>query len=149
MRRGNMSAAPLKHETVQWVRRDGKTLLEETLPRHLWEKAGVIGYNGHFCDVVARLIKDPLLELHEYVRILLESGIQVPNMVLRVRSGAIDPRGNLPPFLLKMAGLSSTRCDSGRGLSKVTKRRLTQLGGLYIEKPSRHLRRVKSSFSPL
>ena len=65
------------------------------------EKAGVIGHNGHFCAVVARLIEDPLLELHEYIRILLKSGIQVRNMVLRLRSRAIDPCGGLPPFLLK------------------------------------------------
>ena len=39
------------------------------------EKAGVIGYNGHFCAVVARLIEDPLLKLYKYIRILLKSGI--------------------------------------------------------------------------
>ena len=64
--------------------------------------AGVIGYNGHFCAVVARLIEDPLLELYEYIRILFKSGIQVPNMVLRLWSGAIDPRNSLSPFLLEM-----------------------------------------------
>ena len=68
------------------------------------EKAGVVGYNGHFCAVIARLIEDPLLELHEYIQILLKSVIQVPNMVLWLRSGAIDPRGGLPPFLLKVVG---------------------------------------------
>ena len=84
-----------------------------------WEKAGVIGYNGHFCAVVACLIEDPLLELHEYVWILLKSGIQVPNMVLRLWSRAVDPRAGLPPFLLKAVRLSSTSCDSRRGLSEV------------------------------
>ena len=73
------------------------------------EKAGVIGYNGHFRAVVARLIKDPLLELYEYIRILFKSGIQVSDMILRLRSGAIDPRDDLSPFLLKVAGLSLTK----------------------------------------
>jgi len=63
------------------------------------KKAGVIGFNGHFCAVVARLIEDPLLELHEYIRILLKSGIQVPNMILRLRGRAIDLCDNFPPFL--------------------------------------------------
>ena len=67
------------------------------------EMAGVIGYNGHFCAVVARLIEDPLLELYKYIRILFKSGIHVSNMVLQLRSGAIDPRDNLSPFLLKMS----------------------------------------------
>ena len=84
-----------------------------------WKKAGVINFDGHLCAVIARLIKDPLLELHGYIRILLESGIQVPNMVLRLRSGAVDPRGGLPPFLVKMVGLRLTNCDSGRRLSEV------------------------------
>ena len=70
------------------------------------EKAGIIGYDGHFCAVVARLIKYPLLELDEYIRILFKSGIQVSNMVLRLRGRAIDPRDNLPPFLLSIVGLS-------------------------------------------
>ena len=40
-------------------------------------------------------------------------------MVLRLWSGAMDPRDNLPPFLLKMDGLMSIKHDSGRELSKV------------------------------
>ena len=39
------------------------------------EKAGVIGYDGHFCAVVVHLIEDPLLELYGYIRIFLKSGI--------------------------------------------------------------------------
>ena len=84
-----------------------------------WKKAGVIGFDGHFRAIIARLIKDPLLELHRYIRILLESRIQVPNMVIRLRSGAVDPRSNLPPFLVKMAMLRLTNCDLGRRLSEV------------------------------
>ena len=69
------------------------------------KKAGVISYNGHLYAIVTRLIEDPLLELHEYIGILLKSGIQVPNMVLRLWSRAIDRRDSLPPFLLKIVGL--------------------------------------------
>ena len=69
------------------------------------EKAGIIGCDGHFRAIVASLIKDPLLELYKYVRILFKSRIQVSNMVLRLWSGAIDPRDNLSPFLLNIVGL--------------------------------------------
>ena len=58
------------------------------------EKAGVIGYNGHFHAIITRLIENPLLELYGYIRILSESGIQVPIMVLRLRGGAINIRDN-------------------------------------------------------
>ena len=69
------------------------------------KEAGVIGCNGHFCAIVARLIEDPLLELYKYIRILLKSGIQIRNMILWLRNRAINPRNNLPPFLLKIVGL--------------------------------------------
>ena len=48
------------------------------------KKARVIGFDGHFRAIVAHLIKDPLLKLHGYIRILLESQIQVLDMVLRL-----------------------------------------------------------------
>mgnify|MGYP005849227727 CR=1 FL=1 len=70
------------------------------------EKAGVIGYNGHFRVVVAHLIKDPL-KLYENIRIFFKSGIYVSNMVPRLRSGTMDPRDDLSPFLLKIVGLST------------------------------------------
>ena len=57
-------------------------------------------------------------------------------MVLQLWSRAIDPRGNLPPFLLQMDVLMSIKSDLGRGLSKVVALELTQLGGLYMENPS-------------
>ena len=79
------------------------------------EKAGVIGYNGHFRAVVARVIKNSLLKLYKYVRILFISGIQVPNMVLWLRSGAVDPLDDLSPFLLKAAGLNSTSITLEKG----------------------------------
>ena len=83
------------------------------------KKTRVVGDDGHFRAVVARLVKHPIRERHEYIRILLESRIQVPNMVLQLRSGAVDPRGGLPPFLVKMVGLRLTNYDSGRRLSEV------------------------------
>ena len=69
------------------------------------EKTGVIDYNGLFLAVIARLIKDPLLKFYKYIRIFFKSGIQVSNMVLWLRSGALDPLDNLSPFLLKVADL--------------------------------------------
>ena len=73
------------------------------------EKAGVIGYNDHFCAVVARPIKDSLLKIYKYIRILFKSRIKVSIMVVRPWSAAVDPRDDLSPFLLKVAGLSSTK----------------------------------------
>ena len=70
-------------------------------------------------------------------------------MILWLWGGAMDPRGNLSLFLLQMDGLMSIKSDSGGGLSEVVGLKLTQLGGLYMENPSRRLRRVNSSFSPL
>ena len=72
------------------------------------EKARVIGYNGHFRAVVAHLIKDPLLKFYKYIRIFFKSGIHVSNMVLWLRSGAVDPLDDLSPLLSKIAGLNST-----------------------------------------
>ena len=69
------------------------------------EKAGVVGYNSHFRAIVACLIKGSLLEFYKYIWIFFISGIQVSNMVLWLRSGAVDPLDNLSPFLLKIAGL--------------------------------------------
>ena len=79
------------------------------------EKAVVIGYNGHFRAVVARLIEDPLLKFYEYIRIFFISGIQVSNMVLWLRSGAVVPLGDLSPFLLKVPGLNSTSITPEKG----------------------------------
>ena len=63
------------------------------------EEAGIVGYDGHFCAIIARLVEDSLLELYEYVWIFIESGVEVPVMVLRLWSGAMDPRGDPPTFL--------------------------------------------------
>ena len=79
------------------------------------EKAGIIGYNGHFRAVIACLIKDPLLKFYEYVRIFFISGIQVSNMVLWLRSGVVDPLDDLSPFLLKVDGLSLTSITLEKG----------------------------------
>ena len=113
------------------------------------KEAGVIGDNGYICTVIAHLIKYSILKLHKYVRILLESGVKVPVVILWLWGGAMDPLGNLPPFLLRIDGLMSIESDLGRGLSKVVGLELTQLGGLYMENPSRRLIRVNSCFSPL
>ena len=79
------------------------------------EKARLIGYNGYFRAVVARLIKDPLLKFYKYIRIFFISGIQVSNMVLWLRSGAVDPLNDLSTFLLKVARLNSTSITLEKG----------------------------------
>ena len=103
------------------------------------EETEIVGGHGHFRAVIARLVEHPILELHEYVRILFESGVKVPVVVLWLWGGAMDPLGNLPPFLLQMDELNSIKSVSGRGLSKVGGLELTQLGGLYMENPSQRL----------
>ena len=113
------------------------------------EEAGIVVDDGHFRAIIARLVEYSILKLHKYIRILFEFGVKVPVMILWLWGGAVDPRGNLPPFLLQMDGLMSIKSNSEGGLSKVVGLKLTQLGGLYMENPSRCLRRVNSSFSPL
>ena len=113
------------------------------------EKTRVIGDDGHFGAVVARLVKHAILEYHEYIRILFESGVKVPIVALGLWGGAVKPLGNLSPVLLQMDGLTFMESDSQSKLSRVVGLELTQLGGLYMENKSRHLRRVNSSFSPL
>ena len=76
------------------------------------EESGIVGDNGHFCAIIARLVEDSLFEFYKYVRLFFESGIEVPVMVLRLWSGVMDPCGNPPPFLLT-DGLISVKHDSG------------------------------------
>ena len=71
------------------------------------KEAGVVGHDGHFCAIVACLVECSLLKLYKYVRILFESGVKIPVMVLRLWSGAIDPLDDLSPFLLQMDELVS------------------------------------------
>ena len=104
------------------------------------EEARIVGDDGHFRAVIARLVEHPILELHEYVRILFESGVKVPVVVLWLRGRAVEPLGDLPPFLLQIYRLISIKSDSGRGLSEVVGLELTQLRGLYMENSSRCLR---------
>ena len=113
------------------------------------EETGIVGGDGHFRAVIARLVEYSILKLHKYIRILFESGVKVPVVILWLWGGAMDPLDNLPPFLLQMDGLMSIKSDSGRRLSKVVGLELTQLRGFYMENPSRRLIRVNSPFSPL
>ena len=103
------------------------------------EKTGVVGGDGHFRAVIARLVEHPVLEHHEYVRILFESGVKIPVVVLWLWGGALEPLGDFSSFLLPMDGLMFIKIDSGSGLSRVVGLELTQLGGLYMENPSRRL----------
>ena len=64
------------------------------------EKTGIIGGDGHFCAVIARLVKHPVLEHHEYIRILFESEVKVPIMALWLWGRVVKPLGDLSPLLL-------------------------------------------------
>ena len=64
------------------------------------KKTRVIGDNGHFRAIIARLVKHPILEHHEYIRILFESGVKVPIMALWLWGRAVKPLGDLSPVLL-------------------------------------------------
>ena len=64
------------------------------------EKTGIIGDDGHFCVVIALLVKHPVLEHHRYIQILFESGVKVPIVALGLRGGAVKPLGSLSPVLL-------------------------------------------------
>ena len=58
-------------------------------------------------------------------------------MVFWLWGWAVEPLRDLSPFLLQMVGLIFIKIDSGSRLSKVVGLKLTQLGGLYMENPSR------------
>ena len=65
------------------------------------EKTGIIGGDGHFCAVIARLVKHPFREYHEYIRVLFEPRIKLPVVVLRLWGRATKPLGYLPPVLFQ------------------------------------------------
>ena len=64
------------------------------------KKTRVIGDNGHFRAIVARLVKRPLRKYHEYIRVLLKPRIQLPVVVLRLWGGAVKPLSDFSPMLL-------------------------------------------------
>ena len=64
------------------------------------EKAGIVSNDGHFCAITACLVKHSFPELHEYIRILFESGVKVPIVALGLRGGAVKPLGDFSPMLL-------------------------------------------------
>ena len=64
------------------------------------KKTRVIGDNGHFCAIIARLVKHPFRGYHEYVRIFFEPRIQLPIVVLGLWGGAVKPLGDFSPMLL-------------------------------------------------
>ena len=103
------------------------------------KEARIIGDDGHFRAVIARLVEYSILKLHKYVWILFESGVMVPVVVLWLWGGAMEPLGDLSSFLLQMDGLMSMESDSWSRLSRVVGLEFTQLGGLHMENPSRHL----------
>ena len=59
----------------------------------------MVGDDGHFCAVIARLVKYSLGEHHEYVRILLKPRIKLPVVVFRLWGGTMKSFGDLSPVL--------------------------------------------------
>ena len=64
------------------------------------EKTRVIGDDGHFGAVIARLIKHAILEHHGYIWIFFESRVKVPIVALGLRGGAVKPLGSFSTVLL-------------------------------------------------
>ena len=64
------------------------------------KKTRVIGDNGHFRVIIARLVKHSFREYHEYIRIFLEPRIQFPVVILRLWGRAVKPLGDFSPMLL-------------------------------------------------
>ena len=63
------------------------------------KKTRVIGDNGPFCAIVARLVKHPFREYHEYIRVFFKPKIQLPVVVLRLWGGAVKPLSDFSPML--------------------------------------------------
>ena len=76
-----------------------------------WKKTRIISDDGHFRAIIARLVEHPILEHHEYVWILFESGVKVPVVVLSLWYRALELLGDFPPFLLQMDGLMFIKSD--------------------------------------
>ena len=66
-----------------------------------WKKTRIIGDDGHFHAVIARLVEHPFCEYHKYIWVLFEPRIKLPVVVLRLWGRAIKPLGYLPPVLLQ------------------------------------------------
>ena len=64
------------------------------------KKTRVVGDDGHFCAIIARLVKHPLCEHHKYIRILFKPGIKLPVVILRLQGGTMKSLGDLLPMLL-------------------------------------------------
>ena len=57
------------------------------------KKTRVIGDNGHFHAIVARLVKHPFREYHKYILVFFKPRIQLPVVVLRLWArGCKTPR---------------------------------------------------------
>jgi len=66
-----------------------------------WKKTRIIGDDGHFCAIIAHLVKHPFYKYYEYIRVLFEPRIKLPVVVLRLWGRAIKPLGYLPPVLFQ------------------------------------------------
>ena len=69
---------------------------------HRREKDDIVGNDGHYGAVIDRLVKHPFPVLHEYIRILFESGGEGLDVVLWLWCWVVDLLGDLPPFLLQV-----------------------------------------------
>ena len=64
------------------------------------EEDRVIGDNGHFRAIVARLVKHTFREYHKYILVFFKPRIQLPVVVLRLWGGAVKHLSDFLPMLL-------------------------------------------------
>ena len=97
-------ASPLEHEIVRWVRHNKKALSKKVALKITYmrsrKEAEIIGDDGHFRTIIARLVEYSILKLHKHVRVFFESGVKVPVVTLWLGGGVMDPLDSLSPFLL-------------------------------------------------
>ena len=72
------------------------------------KKTGIVGDNGQFRAIVARLVKHPFREYHEYIRVLYKPMIKLPVVVLRLWGRAVQPLGYLPPVLFQNSRIGNS-----------------------------------------
>ena len=64
------------------------------------KKTRMIGDNGHFSAIVARLVKHPFRKYHEYIQVLFKPRIKLSVVIIWLWGGAVKPLGDFSPVLL-------------------------------------------------
>ena len=63
------------------------------------KKTRIVGDDGYFRAIVARLVEHPFRKYHEYIRVLFKPRVKLPVVVLRLWGGTMKPFGDLSPVL--------------------------------------------------